>query len=80
MHGTLLWFSDTKNHGFLTTDEGDRVFVPGHAFAGDRGSVGRRRGLPVSFSLSTDDGEPKAADVSLLPHVPPRRARRHHRS
>lgn len=79
MRGTLLWFSDTKDQGMLTTEDGDRIPVPGHAFCGDRGEAGRRRGLPVRYELASNGSEPSVASVSLLPSVEPRRARRHSR-
>ena len=81
MRGTLLWFNEAKNHGFISTEEGERLYVHGSAFAGGNGIAGRCKGLAVSFEVAVDDGVRCATGVSLVPVVAPGRARlRHGRS
>ena len=76
MHGTVLWFNEVKNHGFIVTDEGERLYVHGSAFPGGNGIAGGSRGLEVSFEVATNETGRHAAEVSLTPYVAPRRARR----
>jgi cold shock CspA family protein len=75
MLGRLLWFSEAKNHGFIRTEEGERLYVDGSAFAECKQVAGRCRGLPVSFEVAVSDGGRSAADVSLVPQAAARRAR-----
>ena len=34
MRGQMLWFNEAKDHGFIMTDEGERLAVAGEGFAG----------------------------------------------
>jgi hypothetical protein len=77
MQGTLIWFNPAKRHGFIRTDEGERLLVeetgfkPGHLL-GDRCA-----GTPLTFERhATVDGEPCAVGVEVVSHTEPRRARR----
>jgi len=76
MHGTMIFFNEVKNTGFIRSEEGERLhvhrsgFVPGHA------PVGRCNGLEVVFSVSEGWQERAAVDVSVVEAVAPRRARR----
>jgi cold shock CspA family protein len=76
MHGTMIYFNEEKDVGYIRSDEGERVqvlrddFLPGHA------PVGRCNGLEVEFSLGDDGEEPAALEVSVVDHGNPRRARR----
>jgi cold shock CspA family protein len=75
MRGTMIYFNEEKDVGYIRSDEGERVqvlredFLPGHA------PVGRCNGLEVEFSLSESE-EPVAVEVSVVADDNPRRARR----
>jgi hypothetical protein len=76
MKGSMLWFDEAKDHGFILTDEGERVHVDRDGFVGRAAPVGRCAGLPVELSLADRDGERIAVDVSILEEEVKRRARR----
>jgi cold shock CspA family protein len=82
MRGTMLWFNEVKDFGFITTEAGERVSVHGTGFAGGVRPVGRCAGTLVEFQVrdgdGDGDGEPKAEDVTFVPEVAPRRARLRH--
>ena len=76
MEGTMLWFNPAKGHGFIRTDDGERLrvdqdgFAPGHLL-GDR-----CRGTRVSFERAADRvEEPRAVNVAVVPLFAARRAR-----
>jgi hypothetical protein len=75
--GTMLWFDEAKDYGFLLTDDGERLRVDRDCFVGGGAPVGRCARRPVNLSVGERDGEPIAIDVSLVPEESPRRARRH---
>jgi cold shock CspA family protein len=78
MRGTMLWFNEVKDYGFISTEEGERLYVHGTGFADGVRPEGPCAGRPVAF-LVTDDGEIRKAEESVLvPEVAPRRARRRH--
>lgn len=78
MKGELIWFDPDKRHGFIRTEEGERLLVeesgfePGHML-GDRCA-----GTPVSFERedSPNGGDPRAVRVTVIAEVAQRRARR----
>ena len=77
MRGTMLWFDEAKDYGFIRTEDEQRLYVDRDGFVDRAAPVGRCAGLPVELSVSERDGERIAVDVSLLPDQPaPRRARR----
>ena len=76
MDGRMLWFNDEKDLGLIEAEGGERVQVHGSDFA-DARPVGRCGGTAVSFRLVEND-VPRAADVTLVPQIDPRRARRRH--
>lgn len=72
----MIWFNPAKQHGFIRTDEGERLRVdesglePGHLF-GDR-----CRGTRVRFErVGGAQEEARAVDVTVVPLVIGRRAR-----
>ncbi|NUR78680.1 MAG: hypothetical protein HOQ28_20625 [Thermoleophilia bacterium] len=76
MRGTLIWFNPAKRHGFIRTDEGERLLVeetgfePGHLL-GDRS-----RGTKLTFDrVEPSVDEPRAIHVTVVPLDPARRAR-----
>ena len=75
MRGTMLWFNEKKDHGFIHTDEGERLSVLGHGFAGGERPVGRCARMAVTFEVSVHDGTRQAQNVVFEPEVTARRAR-----
>jgi cold shock CspA family protein len=76
MQGTMLWFNPAKQHGFISTDEGERVRVDRDGFA-DGHLLGERcRGTRVTFDRSGEPlDEPRAVNVAVVPLFAARRAR-----
>lgn len=74
--GTLLWFNEEKNHGRITAEDGEQLYVHGSAFPGGKGIVGRCQGLPVTFQVTEDESGRHASHVQLVSLPSPRRARR----
>jgi hypothetical protein len=74
--GTMLWFDEAKDYGFVLTDEGERLYVDRAGFVDGAAPVGRCARLPVALRIDERDGKRIAVDVSLLPEEPRRRARR----
>lgn len=80
MRGTMLWFNEAKDTGFILTEEGERLSVSGDGFAGGKRPKGRCARAVVSFDLTDLEGARCADNVLLLTAESPRRARRRHRS
>ena len=76
MNGTMLWFNEVKDYGFILTDEGERLYVDRDGFVGRAAPVGRCARLPVYLTVSEREGRLIAVDVSLVPDEVRRRARR----
>ena len=80
MRGQLIWFNRAKGHGFIRTEEGERLLVeesgfePGHIL-GDGCA-----GTPLAFEREDALGDvARAVRVSVVTAPPARRARlRHH--
>jgi cold shock CspA family protein len=76
MEGTMLWFNPAKQHGFIRTDDGERLRVDEDGFAADKPLEGRCRGTRVSFERAADLAEEaRAVNVSVVPLHAARRAR-----
>jgi cold shock CspA family protein len=72
----MLWFNPVKRHGFIRTDEGERLRVDLDGFAGDQPLGDRCRGTRVSFERTADQvEEARAVNVAVVPLIPVRRAR-----
>lgn len=80
MRGTMLWFNEVKDHGFISTEEGERLYVAGDDFEAGEKPVGRCAGLDVVFEVeeAEPEGERRAIGVRQAVHVDPPRARRRH--
>jgi hypothetical protein len=76
LNGTMLWFNEAKNYGFIRTEDGERLPVDRDGFVDDAAPVGRCAGRPVRLTIHERAGERIAVDVSLVVEEPPRRARR----
>ena len=75
MRGTMLWFNEEKDHGYISTDEGERLFVAGESFQGGRRPEGRVSGLVVEFELNDQNGTREAGEAVLVDEASPPRAR-----
>jgi len=62
MKGTVKWFNATKGYGFITSEEGNDVFVHFSAIQMD-GFKTLEEGQNVSFDVVTGDRGPQAANV-----------------
>ncbi len=78
MRGTMLWFDERKDHGFISTEDAERLYVHGTGFTGGVRPKGRCAALAVAFDVTVDEGTRKAEDVHFVLDVAPRRARLRH--
>jgi cold shock CspA family protein len=75
MEGTMLWFNPAKRHGFIRTDEGERLRVDQEGFAAGHLLGDRCRGTRVTFERAVDPAEERAVNVAVVPLFAARRAR-----
>jgi len=76
MEGTMLWFNPAKRHGFIQTDEGERLRVDQDGFAAGHVLASRCRGTRVTFERTAGElEEARAVNVAVVPEVVARRAR-----
>jgi cold shock CspA family protein len=76
MQGALIWFNPEKKHGFIRTDEGERLRVDDTGFQAGHVLGDRCRGTHVSFErVLLNDGDPRAVNVSVVPVQAAHRAR-----
>ena len=75
MRGKMIWFNEKKDHGFIRTDEDERLQVLGSGFAGGERPVGRCADAVVTFDISEHSGTRRAKNVRFEPDVAARRAR-----
>ncbi len=64
-NGTVKWFNDAKGFGFITSDEGQDVFVHYSAIQSD-GFRSLAEGDAVSFETEDGPKGPKAVNVTRL--------------
>lgn len=65
VNGTVKWFNATKGYGFISTDEGEDVFVHYSAIEGD-GFKTLEEGQNVEFEIVEGDKGPQATNVNKL--------------
>jgi hypothetical protein len=75
MRGQMLWFNEAKDHGFIMTDEGERLAVAGEGFATGERPVGRCAHKVVSFEIDASGETRQARNVAFERAVVARRAR-----
>ena len=76
MEGMILWFNPAKRHGFIRTDDGERLRVDDDGLADGQLLGDGCRGMRVSFDVADDSSEePRAVNVAALPLFAARRAR-----
>jgi hypothetical protein len=71
----MLWFNEEKDLGALRTEDGERIEIPGTAFAGGEKPVGRCAGKVVEFDTESGDLQ----GISFVQESNQRRARRRRR-
>lgn len=64
--GTVKWFNVTKGFGFLTTEEGDDVFVHYSSIEGDDEFKKLDEGQEVEFEVVEGEKGPQASNVVKL--------------
>jgi hypothetical protein len=76
MEGRMLWFNATKRHGFIETDEGERLRVDQDGLAQGHVPGDRCRGTRVSFDrVDEASAQARAVNVAVMALIAPRRAR-----
>jgi len=75
MRGQMLWFNETKDLGFIMTDEGERLAVAGEGFAPGERPEGRCADRVVTFEVEGRNGSRQARHVAFVPDATGRRAR-----
>ena len=73
--GRMLWFNEEKGHGYISTEDGERLYVDASGFP-DGHPVGPCAGLLVEFEVSENGDERRAQSARLVEEAQPRRARR----
>ena len=63
--GSVKWFNDAKGFGFITTDEGNDVFVHYSAINAD-GFKSLKEGDKVEFEVVEGEKGPQAANVVVV--------------
>lgn len=66
--GKVRWFDSEKGYGFLTTDDGEDVFV--HLRALPPGTASVRQGMRVDFSVAESHKGKQALSVKILDSPP----------
>jgi cold shock CspA family protein len=79
MQGEMLWYNAGKRHGYIRTENDERLFVDESGFRDGELPTGRCKGMTVMFERSAADAEtPRAVDVHFVEIVEQRRARLRH--
>jgi cold shock CspA family protein len=71
----MIWFNEEKDHGYISTEEGERLFVAGPGFEDGRRPQGRCGGLLVEFQVKEHNGSREAVSCVLVDEITPPRAR-----
>jgi hypothetical protein len=79
MRGNLIWFNSEKQHGFIRTEDGERLLVEESAFVPGTVIGERCGGTPLVFEREEADAVTRAVRVSIETEAVPRRARLRHR-
>ena len=63
--GTVKWFDATRGYGFITTQDGDDIFVH-YSFIPGEGYRELEQGMKVKFDLVVSNKGPQAHNVYAL--------------
>lgn len=64
--GTVKWFNNEKGYGFISTDQGDDIFLH-HSQIKEKGNnTDIREGQEVSFDVVQKDKGPSAVNVQVF--------------
>jgi cold shock CspA family protein len=79
MRGVMLWFNPAKQHGFVRTEEGERLLVEVDGFADGHLLGDRCAGTHVEFERQPAEVEGgfRAVEVRVVQEVTGGRARSH---
>jgi cold shock CspA family protein len=80
MRGKMKWFNEEKDHGYIETEEGERLYISGSGFAGGKRLRGRCAGLEVEFTIVGASDQRQASECVLVEGETPYRPRRRHRA
>jgi cold shock CspA family protein len=75
VRGQMLWFNQVKDHGFIRTDEGERLRVDGSGFAVGERPEGRCAEKVVTFEIEESEEGRRAQNVVFEREIAARRAR-----
>jgi cold shock CspA family protein len=79
MNGKLIWFNPDKRHGYIRTEDGERLLVREEGFAPGHVLADRMAGTPLTFERADTMGGAEAVGVCVVTRSEPRRARSRHR-
>jgi len=65
MTGTVKWFNSEKGYGFITTEEGQDIFVH-YSAINSEGFKTLNEGDKVEFEVTEGDRGPQASNVETL--------------
>jgi len=65
MTGTVKWFNSEKGYGFITTEEGQDIFVH-YSAINTEGFKTLNEGDKVEFEVTEGDRGPQASNVETL--------------
>jgi cold shock CspA family protein len=71
----MIWFNGEKEHGFIRTEAGERLYVHASGFREGEVPAGRCAGMSVSFDREEAEGDARAVNVAFVPEAVVRRAR-----
>jgi len=80
MEGKMLWFNPAKRHGFIRTDDGERLRVDEDGFVAGQVLGDRCRGTRVSLERADGAEDARAVNVAVVPLLAAGRARMRGRS
>ena len=78
MRGTMLWFNVDKGHGFIRTEDDERLLVERSGFLPGMVPQPGCAGREVTFERAENGAGARAVNVDFPPPVVQRRARLRH--